>query len=127
MLIKRHGVPVLLVLLVLAGVMTATAQPAPKPMLAPMGTAFTYQGYLDDGGNPADGSYNLRFSLWNALTEGAQVGVQTKIGVPITDGLFQVTLNFGPVFDGTSFWLVWTDFQMARNLFAPSTVGSEAK
>ena len=31
------------------------------------GTAFTYQGRLNDGGNPANGSYDLRFALYDAL------------------------------------------------------------
>ena len=28
------------------------------------GTAFTYQGRLNDGANPANGSYDLTFSVW---------------------------------------------------------------
>ena len=27
------------------------------------GTAFTYQGRLNDGGNPANGIYDLRFTV----------------------------------------------------------------
>ena len=30
------------------------------------GTAFTYQGQLSSGGNPANGSYDLTFSLYNS-------------------------------------------------------------
>ena len=32
------------------------------------GTAFTYHGRLNDGGNPANGIYNLRFALFDAMT-----------------------------------------------------------
>ena len=66
MSIKRYGSVLVPLLLVLLGVLTVTAQPDPSPILAPMGTAFSYQGYLEDGGNPANGTYNLRFTLWNA-------------------------------------------------------------
>ena len=38
------------------------------------GTAFTYQGRLNDGGSPASGSYDLTFALFDAATSGNQVG-----------------------------------------------------
>jgi len=31
------------------------------------GTAFTYQGRLNDGANPASGIYDLRFAIYDAL------------------------------------------------------------
>ena len=34
---------------------------------AAQGTAFTYQGRLNDGGNPANGFYDLTFQLWNDI------------------------------------------------------------
>jgi len=33
---------------------------------ASLGTAFTYQGRLNDGGNPANGTYDLKFTLYDA-------------------------------------------------------------
>jgi hypothetical protein len=39
----------------------------------PVGTAFTYQGRLTAAGSPANGSYDLRFILYDALVGGAQV------------------------------------------------------
>ncbi|GMR11464.1 MAG: hypothetical protein BMS9Abin28_2296 [Anaerolineae bacterium] len=95
-------------LLVGALASTGIVQAAPDgaPLLAPVGTAFTYQGYIEDLGSPANGSYNLRFSLWDAPTAGAQAGsTQTKSGVSVVDGVFSVTLDFGAVFDGTALWL----------------------
>ena len=44
------------------------------PMLHPQGMAFTYQGRLNDGANPADGTYDLRFPLYTADPGGNQVG-----------------------------------------------------
>lgn len=70
------------------------------------GTAFTYQGHLNDGANPANGSYNLTFSLFNAGSGGSQVGsTLTFSAVGVTNGLFTVTVDFGAVFNGTAYWL----------------------
>src|SRR5262245_27832073 len=33
---------------------------------APLGTAFTYQRLLNDGANPANGLYEMQFSLYDA-------------------------------------------------------------
>ena len=32
---------------------------------APLGTAFTYQGQLNSGANPANGIYDLRFTIYD--------------------------------------------------------------
>ena len=71
------------------------------------GTAFTYQGQLDNNGSPASGTYNLTFSLFNTNTTGVAVaGPVTTNGVIITNGLFTVTIDFGSgVFNGTNYWL----------------------
>jgi len=70
------------------------------------GTAFTYQGRLNDGSNPADGSYDLRFSLHDALSGGAQLGgAVTKSATGVTNGLFIVTLDFGNQFPSAGRWL----------------------
>ena len=37
----------------------------PQLSASPLGTAFTYQGKLADGGNAASGSYNLKFTLYD--------------------------------------------------------------
>jgi hypothetical protein len=37
-------------------------------------TAFTYQGFLRDNGAPANGTYDLRFALYDALSGGNQIG-----------------------------------------------------
>ena len=38
------------------------------------GTAFTYQGRLADNGNPATGTYELRFAIFDGPTSGSQIG-----------------------------------------------------
>src|SRR5271157_4302233 len=71
------------------------------------GTAFTYQGQLQNNGSPASGTYNLTFTLFNTNTSGVPIaGPVTNNGVTVNDGLFTVTIDFGPgVFTGTNHWL----------------------
>jgi hypothetical protein len=73
----------------------------------PLGTAFTYQGRLTDGGGAANGLYDLQFTLFSAETEGTQVGpIVTAEDVAVTDGLFTVPLDFGAAaFAGDARWL----------------------
>ena len=60
------------------------------------GTAFTYQGQLKDGLAPANGSYDLTFSLFGVSSGGGAVGGPViKLATPVTNGLFTVTLDFG--------------------------------
>ena len=72
-----------------------------------VGTGFTYQGRLTDGGSPANGAYDLQFSLYNAATGGTQLGTTVaKEDVAVSDGLFAVVLDFGTgVFNGEGRWL----------------------
>src|ERR1039457_2103781 len=79
---------------------------------ATLGPAFTYQGRLTDGGLPATNIYDLSIILCSTPTgPGGQIGVPAALAdVPVTNGLFTVTLNnaseFGPnAFDGTPRWL----------------------
>jgi len=97
-----------LVLLVAALAIGNLVQAAPdfRPLQALLGTSFSYQGHLEDGGAPANGTYDLRFSLWDASSVGSQVGSDVvKEGESVEDGLFTVDLDFGDLFDGTAMWL----------------------
>jgi hypothetical protein len=71
------------------------------------GTAFTYQGRLNDGAGPATGIYDLRFEIYDAAGGGSAVADPlTNAAVAITGGLFTVTLDFGDgVFTGADRWL----------------------
>ncbi len=74
--------------------------------LSAQGTAFMYQGRLNDNGSPANGAYDLRFALYDAATNGNAIsGPQTNFAVAVTVGLFTTNLDFGPVFTGTNYWL----------------------
>lgn len=85
----------------------ALAPEAPLEPEAPLGTAFTYQGRLIDEGNPAQGTYDFRFTLYDAASAGTQVGSMVpKENVTVTDGLFTVALDFGSgIFTGEARFL----------------------
>jgi hypothetical protein len=75
---------------------------------AAQGTAFTYQGRLNDGGAPATGTYDLQFALFSVSSGGSAVaGPVTNSGVAVSNGLFSVVLDFGslPFSTGAQRWL----------------------
>ena len=76
-------------------------------MAPAQGTAFTYQGRLLDGGQPAQGTYDFQFRLTDAATNGNGIGpLLTVAPVPVANGIFQTTLDFGAgSFDGGGRWL----------------------
>ena len=76
--------------------------------LRAQGTAFIYQGQLSDGTNPANGSYDLTFTIFGGATGGFLVaGPQTNAPTGVSNGLFSVTLDFGnsPFSSGAQRWL----------------------
>src|SRR5882762_6360231 len=64
-------------------------------------TSFTYQGRLMDGGTPANGTYEIQFSLWDATAGGTQQPQPapvtiTRSNVQVSAGAFTVQpLDFG--------------------------------
>ncbi|MBN1178532.1 MAG: hypothetical protein JXD18_04935, partial [Anaerolineae bacterium] len=74
---------------------------------APLGTAFTYQGRLLDGGTPVEGNCDFRFSLYDVATGGTPIaGPVTASTVPVTDGYFGAEIDFGAdAFDGSARYL----------------------
>jgi hypothetical protein len=70
------------------------------------GTAFTYQGRLNDGGIPANGIYDLRFAIYDGSVGGNQQGlILTNAATFVSNGLFTVVLDFDNQFPGASRWL----------------------
>ena len=74
---------------------------------APLGTAFTYQGRLTDGGNPANGTFDFVFTLYNAASGGSTVGSPVILeDIPVSQGQFTALLDFGSgIFGGDARWL----------------------
>jgi hypothetical protein len=71
------------------------------------GTAFTYQGQLQNNGSPANGSLDLTFTLYDASSGGVAVAEPvTNSAIAVTNGIFSTLVDFGPdVFTGASNWL----------------------
>ena len=94
-------------LTLLATLLALLSTLTPQLSAAPLGTAFTYQGRLNDTGAPAQGIYDLRFTIYDAPTDGSALGgVLTNTATPVANGLFTVALDFGPgVFTGDARWL----------------------
>ena len=75
-----------------------------------MGTAFTYQGQLEDNDSPADGLYDFEFKLCDDPVAACLVAATTVVDYvddhQVNDGLFTVEIDFGSdVFNGTARWL----------------------
>jgi len=70
---------------------------------AAQSTEFTYQGRLLDNSLPPTAAYDFEFKLYDALANGTQLGAtQQLLGVPVTNGIFTVRLNFGAQFPGAA-------------------------
>jgi hypothetical protein len=69
----------------------------------PLGTAFTYQGRLTDGGGPASGAYDFQFILYNAAI--ARLSRQARDvyeGVVTTDQRGFATLELPESFEASN-------------------------
>jgi hypothetical protein len=93
------------------------------------GTAISYQGRLNDGGSPATGLYDFTFHVFDAEVGGTDLagplGPLPYDAVPVINGLFNVSLDFGPdIFSGPARWLeisVRTNGVGDPSLLAPRT------
>ena len=75
------------------------------------GTVFTYQGKLMDGGNVANGNYDMQFNLYDTVNTGTgtqQGSTLTMANVAVSSGIFSVQLDLGACatcFDGNARYL----------------------
>ena len=91
-----------IVWIILAGMLGAAI-----PARAQGTSAFTYHGQLSASGQPAGGTYDLTFTLYDSAINGNIVGsVWTNAATAITNGLFNVIVDFGGgAFTGPARWL----------------------
>src|SRR5262249_25643154 len=76
--------------------------------LIAQGTAFTYQGELNNGGLPANGNYDMTFTLFATNATGvALAGPVTNSTTAVSNGLFTTLIDFGgaPFTNGGNRWL----------------------
>jgi hypothetical protein len=111
----KSNKPLILVAVLLVLLYGAVGGAVPRLLASPagsalaqtlIGSAFTYQGHLRDGGNPANGSYDLEFRLFDAPELGNELGSITQDDVQVLDDLFAARLDFGTgAFDGEARYL----------------------
>jgi hypothetical protein len=79
----------------------------PAAPLEALGTAFTYQGKLEEDGVPKDSTCDMAFELYDAAALGRQIGSTILMrGVVVEEGLFTVELDFASTpFGGYRRWL----------------------
>ena len=104
------GAMLAIAVIILIGPATAAAGPDSISASAadvPVGSGFTYQGHLRDGGNPANGAYDFQFKLYDAAVGGTQVGTTISVDdLAVSSGLFSVKLDFGSgAFGSGARWL----------------------
>lgn len=108
---------------ILPSIASALLLAANTAVAASFGTAFTYQGRLNDGAAAANGLFDLRLTLFNTAAGGGALGPSvTNANVPVAGGLFTATADFGSVYDGTARWLeiaVRTNGAQAFTTLAP--------
>ncbi|WP_376692711.1 hypothetical protein [Wenzhouxiangella sp. EGI_FJ10409] len=99
--------------LLLITILSMTAVPAS----AQTETTITYQGQLQDAGGPFTGTPGMEFRLFDSLIDGNQIGAATVLSaVPVTDGLFQVELDFGATYESGPLYL---EIMVSGNTLTP--------
>lgn len=97
--------------LLMAGMALCGCGALPAAGQTPLGTSFTFQGQLNDNGQPANAEYDFLFRLYDAETGGTLISLDLLAGdVPVENGLFSQELDFVPqpnktLFDGDNRWI----------------------
>lgn len=89
---------------------TMVGAKSPTSLLAPsatIGDAITYQGFLTDEDDvPIDGTFTMRFQIFNAPTDGDLLWDSSNIDIEVHEGLFEARLGIDlDIFNGEELWL----------------------
>ncbi len=69
-------------------------------------STFNYHGTLQDAGEGANGTYEMRLTLYSAANGGSVVaGPTTVYGIDVKDGSFVTSVDFGPLALTSQGWL----------------------
>ena len=90
-----------------AAALLLTTLNAQRSTLFAQGTAFAYQGALNQNGSAFTGSAEFQPTLWDAASAGNQVASNNPVSVvvSVTNGLFVLPLDFADSFPGSDRWL----------------------
>ena len=88
----------------------ANSPEAPDAPAATIGDAITYQGYLTDENDvPLNGSFTMRFQIYNKAVGGTLLWDSCCIIIPVKDGLFETRLEINTdIFNGEELWVAQT-------------------
>ncbi len=76
------------------------------PAQSTTGSAFTYQGELQDNGVPATGSYDFEFALYTAATGGSAVDSVDIGDIAVAAGLVNAAVDFTDTpYNGQALWV----------------------
>ncbi|MEN6308665.1 MAG: phage tail protein [Anaerohalosphaeraceae bacterium] len=99
-------------------------------LISSLAGAFTYQGRLHDKGDPAQGKYDMFFTLYDAASGGNAVSATITLSqVEVTNGYFTVDLDFGTsayLFNGQPRWLDIAT-KPYRSILVPETLSPRQK
>lgn len=76
--------------------------------------SFTYQGYLREGGLPANGTFAMTFRV--LTTDGTVLGTVGPVSVSVSNGLFTQELNFGNIWTGADRYL---EIEVGSTILSP--------
>jgi hypothetical protein len=84
-----------------AGVFVTVAALGSSVVVAgPPGTEFTYQGFLEVSGTPANGDYDFELRLVDTSTGGVMTSASTHTNIPVVDGEFTIPdVDWGEDYD----------------------------
>src|SRR6476619_7546688 len=99
-LMRKLSVHLLLTVATIATVLAISANARAQ------GTSFIYTGQLMDENGPANGTYDLMFTLFGTSAGGSAIaGPETRAATVVNSGEYAVILDFGAAFDGSERWL----------------------
>lgn len=68
-------------------------------------TTISFEGQLEENGQPLSGSYNMRFELFDAESSGNLIGSEKISKVSVVDGTYNVELKYETPLTDQSYWL----------------------
>jgi hypothetical protein len=74
-------------------------------LIHPITEHISYQGQLEQSGTPFTGTVAMTFRVFSEPSGGGQTGNELVENVEVSNGLFQVELNFGTIFGSEAKWL----------------------
>lgn len=101
------GIAMLLLIAGVAGAIPDRVSSSSTELTAAVSSGISYQGRLTNpGGAPLNGTYTMRFIVYDAAVAGASLWDSGNLNVAVANGLFNVKLGVDQAdFDGRALWL----------------------